>query len=350
MEALSIFGRHALHGTVAVSGAKNSALPILAACLLVGGEHIIENCPDITDIRTACRLLEELGCAVARTGVTLHLDTRAAVPGRIRPELLQAMRAGVLFQGALYARFGTGELSQPGGCSLGERPIDLHLRALEALGAQITESEGRFLLERRGPDGGFCSFPYPSVGATENALLTAAAAGNDTVLLGCACEPEITDLADFLNACGASVTGAGTSCIIVRGGRILRGARHRIIPDRMEAVSFLCAALACGGEITLTDTAPAAYAAERELLETAGCRFRAAETGLTMTAPERPEPIPLAATGPWPRFSTDAQPLLMAALLRAEGVSRFCETVFEHRFGYTEELRKLGANIEVIGR
>ena len=350
MGALSIYGGNRLSGEVRISGAKNSALPILAACLLVGGVHQLENCPDITDIRVACGILEALGCRVCREGSILTVDSRCLVQRSVPEDLVGRMRASILFQGAAYARFGSGILSQPGGCPLGARPIDLHLAALQALGAKLVEEQSCLRLEKQGPDGGFVKLRYPSVGATENALLAAAAAGNDSILTGCACEPEIVDLANFLNACGAKITGAGTQTIFVRGGRVLSGAVHRVIPDRMETVSYLCACLSAGGRITLRETDPGCCRTELELLEAAGCKICAEGSSLSMDAPDRPDAVPLVVTGPYPRFPTDAQPLFLAALCRAHGVSRFCETVFESRFGFASELEKLGARLQVRER
>ncbi len=350
MEALSIYGGERLRGEVRISGAKNSVLPILAACAAVGGESVLHNCPDISDVEVALEILRALGCRTQREGQTLLIHA-GGLSGTVIPDALAGqMRASVLFLGAVYTRLGEAELCQPGGCRLGERPIDLHLQALCALGAEFVDCEGRVRCRRSGRDGGYIHFRYPSVGATENALLAAVGCQNDSILQGCACEPEIQDLCAFLRACGAEISGDGTRTIIVRGGKSLHGAEHVVIPDRIEAVSFLCAAAGCGGEVTLHGTAPESYSAECAVLEAAGCQLKRQGNILCLRAPERLKAVPLVATAPYPRFSTDAQPPMLAALLRADGVSRFCETVFENRFGYTAELKKLGAQITVTGR
>ena len=350
MRAFSIHGGTPLVGEVTISGAKNSALPILAACVVAGDTYCIHNCPDITDVAVEISILQELGCSVVRSGQTLRLDTRTLRGGEVPQDLAARMRASILFLGALYARLGEVTICQPGGCRLGERPIDLHLQALRALGAQI-ECTGDCICCRRQDGGdGYIRFRYPSVGATENALLAAVGSPRDSILHNCAREPEICDLADFLRACGAEISGDGSETIFVRGGRVLHGAEHRVIPDRMETVSFLCAAAGCGGEVTLRAARPAHCRTECELLRSAGCELETAEETIHLLAPERLRALPLLATGPYPRFSTDAQPLMMAALLRAQGVSRICETVFENRFRHVSELRRLGASITLTGR
>ncbi len=350
MAFLSIHGGGALRGEVVNSGAKNAALPILAACVLVKGTSVIHNCPDISDVAVAVEILEALGCTVRREDDRVIVDAEVIHTSAVPPILAEKMRASILFLGALYGRLGEASLCRPGGCSLGERPVDLHLSALESLGAEVWEIDDCISCSRAGPDGGFVRFCYPSVGATENAILAAVGCKHDSILHGCAREPEIVDLCRYLNACGAKITGAGSETIFVTGGCDLHGAEHQVIPDRMEAVSFLCAAAGCGGAVTVRNTDPALYRTECGLLASVGCRIKCNGETLTLTAPECLRPIPLVTTAPYPRFSTDAQPVLMAALLRADGVSRFCETVFEDRFRYTAELRKLGAKIEVIGR
>jgi len=350
MAFLSICGGTRLHGEVVNSGAKNGALPILSACVLVEGTCLIHNCPDIADVRTTLQILSCLGCRIQRQGTSVSVDAHAIHTGKVPGDLAGQMRASILFLGALYARLGQASIARPGGCSLGARPVDLHLQALRGLGAAVEEEEATVSCCREGTDGGFVHFSYPSVGATENAVLAAVGCRHDSILHGCAKEPEIVDLCCFLSACGAEITGAGSETIYIRGGRKLHPAEYTVLPDRMEAVSYLCAAAGCGGEVTIRNTDPSLYQTECSILSLTGCEISKTEDSLTLMAPEQLRPIPLLVTGPYPHLSTDAQPPLMAALLRADGVSRFCETVFESRYSHVGQLQLLGADLACIGR
>lgn len=350
MAFLSICGGTRLHGEVVNSGAKNGALPILAACVLVEGTCVLHNCPDIADVKTTLQILSSLGCRVQRQGTSVSVDAKtihtSAVPGNLACRL----RASVLLLGALYARLGQASICKPGGCCLGARPVDLHLAALRNLGAAVEEDENAISCCREGPDGGFVHFSYPSVGATENAVLAAVGCRHDSILHGCAKEPEVVDLCRFLCACGAKIVGAGSETIYIFGAQRLHPTEYTILPDRMEAVSYLCAAAGCGGEVTILKTDPSLYRTELQILQTAGCETKETADTLTLTAPEQLRPIPLLTTAPYPRLSTDAQPPLMAALLRAQGVSRFCETVFENRYSHVPQLEKLGAEVHRFDR
>lgn len=350
MAFLSIRGGTCLKGEVVNSGAKNGALPVLAACLLVQGRCVIRNCPDIADVRTTLEILTSLGCRVQRQGLAVSVDAAEVHTSQIPAELAGQMRASILFLGALYARLGQASIARPGGCSLGERPVDLHLLAMRNLGAEILEEETTVSCRRKGPDGGFVHFSYPSVGATENAILAAVGCKHDSILHGCAKEPEIADLCCFLNACGAKIIGAGSETIYVCGGRKLKGTEHTVLPDRMEAVSYLCAAAGCGGEVSILRTDASLYRTELDLLQAAGCQITAKDDTVHLLSPEQLRPVPLLTTAPYPRLSTDAQPPLMAALLRADGVSRFCETVFENRYSHVSQMQKLGAKLKSFGR
>ena len=348
MAFLSIRGGMRLKGEVVNSGAKNGALPILAACVLVEGTCVIHNCPDIADVTTTIDIISALGCRVQRQGQSVTVDATNIHTAHVPNELSAQMRASILFLGALYARGGQVRVSRPGGCSLGQRPVDLHLMAIRSLGGRVEEDETSITCCREGPDGGFVRFAYPSVGATENAILAAVGCQHDSILHGCAKEPEIVDLCRFLCACGAKIAGAGSETIYIRGGVKLHPTEYTVLPDRMEAVSYLCAAAGCGGEVTILHTDPALYCTESRLLRAAGCEITALNDCVTLRAPEHLRPLPLVTTAPYPRLSTDAQPPLMAALLRADGVSRFCETVFENRYSHVAQMRKLGAEIELF--
>ena len=347
LETIHITGGRPLRGTLAVQGSKNAVLPILAATAAIPGRFALSNCPPIRDVAVTCALLEGLGLAVAQQGNRLFLDSSAPVRTAPDAALAAKLRSSVLLLGALLARNGAAEIPLPGGCVLGARPLDLHLRALEGLGVRVRCEGGRLLCRGR-PRGGTVLLRYPSVGATENLILAALGAAGSVQILGAAQEPEIQDLADFLNACGASVCGAGTACVRITPVP-LHGASHRILPDRIEAATWLCAAAATDGLVTLTELCPDQLRPILDLLRRAGCRL--SEHGDRVTLRGGPlRAVGPVVTGPYPAFPTDAQAPVMAALLRAEGVSCFEETVFEARFRHVPALRAMGAEIELTGR
>ena len=350
MSCFVIDGGRPLYGSVRTQGSKNGVLPRLAAALLAEEGCRLENCPRLSDVETALALLRSLGCRAALRGSVLEADASEAAFAPVSPELAGRMRASVLFLGPMLARFGRAALPLPGGCRLGPRPIDLHLAALKALGADWRVEDGTVLCETDGLRGAEIRFPYPSVGATENALLAAAAAEGETTISGAAREPEIVELASFLRALGVSVEGAGSSELVVRGVKRFRFARHRVRPDRIAAATFLCASAACGGRVELGACEPAALGPVLRSLTEMGCTLDLGPDRILLRRMGRlkaPRPV---RTGPWPAFPTDAQPLLMAACLRAEGLSRFEETVFSARYAHAAEMEKLGASLRVQGR
>lgn len=347
METLCITGGQPLHGTLAVQGSKNAVLPLLAAAAAVPGRSVLLGCPSIRDLRVSCALLEGLGLSCQAAGDTLFLD--AAAPPRTDPDpaLAGQLRSSVLLLGALLGRCGQAEIPLPGGCVLGARPLDLHLKGLEALGVEVRRED--CLLRCRGrPRAGTVRLPYPSVGATENLMLAALGASGPVRICGAAREPEIRDLAAFLNACGARVTGAGSACVRITPAP-LHGAVHRVLPDRMEAATWLCAVAAAGGTLRLTGLCPAQLEPVLRTLEHAGCELTREPAALTLRAGALRAPKPVV-TGPYPAFPTDAQAPMMAALLRAQGRTLFSETVFEDRFRHVPALRAMGAQIELSGR
>lgn len=349
MESLRVRGGRPLEGTIEISGAKNAVLPVMAAAVLHGGKYVLHNCPRITDVDTAAEILESLGGRVSRQERTLTVDTRE-LSGWILPASLMAkMRASVLFLGALLGRFGRAVLTMPGGCPLGRRPIDLHLEALSQMGAAVMLREGQIYCEAPELHGSVIELPFPSVGATENVLLAAAACRGTVTLLNAAREPEVVDLACFLRAMGADIRGEGTRRLIVSGGMPLRDADHTILPDRIETATYLCAGACCGGHICLTSTAGALLRPVLEVLTAAGCTIAEEKGSLCLTSDGQLRAVPDIETGPYPGFPTDAQALVMAALLRAEGETRFSETVFERRFGHVAQLRRFGGRIETLG-
>ena len=349
MDYFRVEGGRRLQGTIRVHGAKNSALPILAATLLAEGESVLRRCPDLADVRTALCILSCLGCRVSRRGDEVRVDAAPLAGARIPDGLMGRMRASVLFLGALLARRGEVRAGWPGGCALGRRPIDLHIRAFQALGARVLDREGTLSCRSACLRGRRLYLPLPSVGATENAMLCACGAHGVTEIWNAAREPEIADLQGFLRAMGAEVSGAGTDRVVIRGGRPLRPAAYTVMPDRIVAATYLCAAAAAGGEVTLLDARSEDLVPVLAALEAAGCVLIRSPDRLTLRA-ERPlRGIGTVTTGPWPGFPTDVQPLLAAALAGGEGLTEIVETVFDRRFRYAEGLRAMGADLRVEG-
>lgn len=350
MQYYLVEGGKPLHGSIPISGAKNSVLPILAATLLTGGRTILHNCPDLRDVRSALEILEHLGCRTRRQGSDILVDSSGASRWDVPHALMREMRSSVIFLGPILARFGKARLSLPGGCEIGQRPIDLHLAALRRLGAEIREEGGDILCRAGDLRGREIILSFPSVGATENAMLTACACSGVTRIINAAREPEIADLQTFLQKAGADIGGSGESVITVSGGMPRRDVEHTILPDRIETATYLCAAAACGGEVTLTETQPEQVGTVLQCLSEAGCTVRTAGRSITLLAPERLGHIAQVRTMPYPGFPTDAQAPLMAAACTGQGASVFLETIFENRYRHVSELARMGADIRVSGR
>ena len=350
MQYYLVEGGKPLHGSIPISGAKNSVLPILAATLLTGGRTVLHNCPDLRDVRSALEILEHLGCRTRRQGSDILVDSSGASRWDVPHALMREMRSSVIFLGPILARFGKASLSLPGGCEIGQRPIDLHLAALRRLGAEIREEGGDILCRAGDLRGGDIILSFPSVGATENAMLTACACSGVTRIINAAREPEIADLQAFLQKAGADIGGSGESVITVSGGMPRRDVEHTILPDRIETATYLCAAAACGGEVTLTETQPEQVGTVLQCLSEAGCTVRTAGRSITLLAPERLGHIAQVRTMPYPGFPTDAQAPLMAAACTGQGASVFLETIFENRYRHVSELARMGADIRVSGR
>ena len=351
MSFYEICGGRPLRGELRVQGAKNSALPILAAALLAPGQSVIRNCPDLSDVTAALEILRLLGCGAVREGTDVLIDASQLTGCGIPDRLMREMRSSVIFLGALLARLGRAELSYPGGCELGPRPIDLHLAALRGLGSEIAEEQGRLTCTRgKGLTGRELCLSIPSVGATENAMLAACAAQGMTTIVGAAREPEIVDLQKFLNSMGARVSGAGSPVISIQGGAPLHPAVHTVMGDRIAAATYLCAVGAAGGELRLTGVEPADLAAVCCCLEEAGCRLRTDEDGLSIAASGRMWGIRTVRTAPYPGFPTDAQAILMAALAGGTGTTMIVENMFDSRYRHVDELARMGADIQLAGR
>ena len=352
MSVWHVEGGNRLTGSVTVQGAKNAVLPIMAASVLAPGETELLNVPELRDVDTTIRILRGLGCSVEREGDAVYIDSRAMAACEIPHRLMRELRSSVIFLGALLARCGRAKLSMPGGCELGPRPIDLHLMALRALGAQIDERGGELICSAPdGLHGAGIALPMPSVGATENAMLAACAAEGETVIMNAAKEPEISELQSFLQKLGADVTGAGSATVRVRG----RGLEpftvgHRIMPDRIVSSTLLCACAAAGGDIELRGVVPGHFSTVLHSLSECGCDIMSNSSCVRLrSGGNLRAPMPVI-TGPYPGFPTDAQPLLLAACLKAKGTSVFVENVFLNRFRFTEELQRLGARIHNEGR
>ena len=352
MSVWHVEGGNRLTGSVTVQGAKNAVLPIMAASVLAPGETELLNVPELRDVDTTIRILRGLGCSVEREGDAVYIDSRAMAACEIPHRLMRELRSSVIFLGALLARCGRAKLSMPGGCELGPRPIDLHLMALRALGAQIDERGGELICSAPdGLHGAGIALPMPSVGATENAMLAACAAEGETVIMNAAKEPEISELQSFLQKLGADVTGAGSATVRVRG----RGLEpftvgHRIMPDRIVSSTLLCACAAAGGDIELRGVVPGHFSTVLHSLSECGCDIMSNSSCVRLrSGGNLRAPMPVI-TGPYPGFPTDAQPLLLAACLKAKGTSVFVENVFLNRFRFTEELQRLGARIHTEGR
>ena len=350
MYHISLEGGRPLVGEVRVQGAKNSVLPILAASVMSGGVCRIGRCPRLSDVDTTIEILRHLGCTVRWEGDALEVDASTVSAWDIPDTLMRRMRSSVIFLGAILSRCGRAEISYPGGCELGPRPIDLHLSALRTLGGSVEEQGGSIRCCAEGMRGAEIVLSLPSVGATENAILAACGAEGTTTISNAAREPEICDLQAFLRACGASVRGAGTSTIVVEGGKKLHGCSHDIIADRIVAATYLAAAAGSGGDICLRGVERQHLATVTTVLQQAGCRISGSGDTLRLQSDGHLRSVSPVRTSPYPGFPTDAQAVVMASLLRSGGTTVFVENMFENRYRHVPELRRLGADVRCEGR
>ncbi len=354
MRRIRIQGGEPLRGEVGVSGSKNATLPILAASLLIPGETILEHAPNLLDVITMIRVLRTLGVRAEYSENGNHHGTvRVATNHSIKHvapyELVTKMRASFFVIGPLLARKGLAKVPLPGGCAIGSRPVDIHLKGLEALGAKIYMERGFVIARADKLVGAEVKLSFPSVGATETVMMAALGADGPTEIIGAAKEPEIVDLAGFLKSAGASIQGEGSDRIQVEGNAKLHSTKYTVIPDRIETATLLLAAVAAGGEVTLRNTCPAHIGALLEILERAGVNIRIFADQITVRR-DRPLDAVQVQTAPYPGFPTDMQPLLTAVLATALGTSTIEETIFENRLLHVAELRRLGARVEVDGR
>ena len=351
MQGFVIEGGKRLSGEVSVCGAKNAALPILAACVLTRSEVRLKNCPQLSDVFSAFKILSCLGCKCNFSDGEARIDSGVIESEYIPDKLMRLMRSSALYLGACLGRTGRCTLSYPGGCELGPRPIDLHLLALEKMGADISEEHG--VIECSCPaglHGAGISLSFPSVGATENIMLAAVCAAGETVIYNSAREPEIVDLARFLRKCGADISGEGSSVIRIKGVKELHGCTYEIMPDRIVAATYLCAAALTGGELTVRNTRPEDNRAVTDVLIETGLDIFSFDDKTYINAARPLKSVGRIRTMPYPGFPTDAQPLVSAVLTRAKGTSIIVENIFENRYKHNPELVRMGANIKTEGK
>lgn len=337
-------GQRSLRGRVSINGAKNSALKLMVAALLGRGSFVLENVPKITDVETMAGVLRALGVEVIFDSSRMRLDV-ASIQGHTPEELVKSMRASVQVMGPLLARLGQVEVARPGGCNIGSRPLDIHLAGFEQMGATIDVKGDLFVARAPRLRGADITFRYPSVGATENIMMAATMAKGETVIRNAAREPEILDIQEFLNGMGAKIQGAGTSVITIQGVNELGSTDFSVIPDRIEAGTYLLAFLVTGGSGTLDNVIPEHIGPLLDLVSKMGAQVEILERAIRIAAPPQLKPFQIS-TGPYPGFPTDLQPQMAAVATQCQGDSRLEEAVFDRRFGYTEELKKLGAHIE----
>nr|WP_255680396.1 UDP-N-acetylglucosamine 1-carboxyvinyltransferase [Azonexus sp. R2A61] len=344
-----IQGGARLNGEVAISGAKNAALPILCASLLSADPLELTNVPHLNDISTMLRLLGDMGIGVTLDGVDgLSLDGRGLNNPVASYEMVKTMRASILVLGPLVARCGEARVSLPGGCAIGARPVDQHIKGLQAMGAEVTVEAGYVHARAKRLKGARICTDMVTVTGTENLMMAACLADGETIIENAAREPEVVDLANCLVSMGARISGAGTDVIRIQGVERLHGARHAIMPDRIETGTYLCAAAVTGGDIRLTRTSAAYLDSVVDKLLDAGCEVGVERDAIRLQAPTRVKAVSLR-TAPYPAFPTDMQAQFMAMNCVADGVATIRETIFENRFMHVNELMRLGANIQIEG-
>ena len=348
MDKLKILGGLPLVGEVQAAGAKNAALPILCASLLTADPLELSNVPQLQDIATTIRLLKLLGVKTERDEERLTLQADSLVSTEAPYELVKTMRASILVLGPLLARFGEVRVSLPGGCAIGQRPVDQHIKGVQAMGAQIDIEQGFVVARAARLKGARIVTDMVTVTGTENLMMAACLAEGETILENAAREPEVVDLAKVLVAMGAQIEGAGTDRLVIRGVERLHGASHRIMADRIETGTFLCAAAACGGDVTVRTTDPWSMDVTIDRLRETGATLTSGPDWVRLQANGRPRAVSVR-TAPYPGFATDMQAQFMALDAVAEGTATVVETIFENRFMHVQELRRLGANIRIEG-
>lgn len=351
MSAFVINGGRRISGSIRVQGSKNSVLPILAATVLAEGKSVIHNCPDLSDTAGTVKILKNLGCKVFREGKSIIVDSSSITSSEIPEGLMREMRSSVIFLGAILGRTKSAVISTPGGCEIGLRPIDLHLYAMKQLGVEIADDYGRLICTApNGLNGRKITFSFPSVGATENAILASVTAKGTTTIVNAAREPEIIDLCEFLNKCGGEIYGAGESVITVNGKGRLYPCEYSVICDRIACATYLIAGAVTGGDVVLENTNPVHLNAIIPPLEEAGCRVNIRCKEIRLKAHGRLNRIDKIITQPYPGFPTDAQAPFTALACVGNGTSVIVENIFESRFKHIPELVRMGAKIRTEGR
>ena len=351
MQKLIIKGNRRTYGETVVQGAKNSVLPILAGCVLARGETVIHNCPVLSDVFASIRIINHLGGKCSFTGNTAVVNCSEITKTTVPDELMREMRSSIIFMGAILGRTGECELSFPGGCELGPRPIDMHISALKQMGVKIREEYGSILCScPYGLSGTKINLSFPSVGATENVMLAACTARGETVIENAAREPEICDLGEFLKRCGAKIKGCGTGTIIVEGVKELKGCEYTVMPDRIAAATFMCAAASTGGEVNICGGRCCDLQAIIPVFEQMGCTVYGGQNNIFISCGKPLKAVGTIRTMPYPGFPTDAQAIVMAVLARARGTSVMIENIFESRYRHVDELVRMGADIKAVGK
>lgn len=348
MQKLAIQGGTPLHGEVRISGAKNAALPIMCASLLTADDFLLTNLPDMHDVATMAKLLQHIGVRISNDTQSTHFNGANLDQLEAPYDMVKTMRAAILVLGPLVARFGEARVSLPGGCAIGSRPVDLHIKGLQAMGAEIHIEHGYIHATAKRLKGARICFDLVSVTGTENLMMAATLADGITILENAAREPEVVDLANCLIAMGAKITGAGSDIIHIEGVEKLHGAAHDVMPDRIESGTFLVAAAAAGGNITLTHSRADSFDNVLDKLREAGAIITVSDDKINLVMKQRPKAINVR-TAPYPAFPTDMQAQFMAMNTIAQGSSIVVETIFENRFMHVQELRRLGAQIDVEG-
>lgn len=347
---IEIDGGYPLHGEVAVQGSKNAVLPMIAATLLHKGISVLRNCPKIIDVFYMMEILRDLGCRADFEGDSLIVNACGAHSFAIDPDYAGKMRSSIIMLGALLGRMGEARIAHPGGCVIGARPIDIHLAVLRQLGVELKESGGMIHARSTRLEGGDVTLSFPSVGATENAVLTAVLGDGDTILRNCACEPEIAELCAFLNQMGAHIAGGGTGTIHIHGVPRLHGTEYDVASDRIVAGTYVAAALGTRGVISLKNPPVKDMELLCGLVEEMGGVCELSKEGLFVDGRRALHPVKAVSTRPYPGFPTDLQSQFMAALTIAEGTSTFYENIFEDRYKIVPELNKLGADIRLLDK
>jgi len=349
MSGYIIKGGRRLEGTVKISGSKNAALPIIAATILNGGKSTLYNVPNIHDTQMMYKIIERLGGTVKKSTKKIIIDTSKINKYEIPEDLMRQMRSSVIFAGAIIGKYHKAEFSYPGGCDIGSRPIDLHLKSFEKLGINISENYGNIACKCDTIENAIIDLDFPSVGATENIMLASCLSEGKTTIINAAREPEIIDLQEFLNKMGAKISGSGTNIIEIQGVKELNDVSYNIMPDRIEAGTYLCAGAITGGKIKIENIVPNHLIPITTKLEEAGCKIEIGKNYIDLKAPKRVKAVNIK-TMPYPGFPTDMQSVMATLLTTAKGTSIIIENIFENRYKYLAELSRMGAKVTIEGK